>query len=117
MNLNRVDLVLWTLLVAACGADPAPSTPDLAPPAAAVRSTPETERAPVVGHLPAPSERASVEAVETGLLARSVLSDPARAAEVLAAADLSPESFEARLYAIARSPELSASFRTALEAP
>lgn len=110
-------LTLSILALAACGEEASPPVPET-PPAVAEAPTPEPEPAPVsVGTVAAPSADELAQATETGALARNVLRDPTQAESLLGAAGLTAETFETRVYAIARNPVLSDAYRVALETP
>ncbi len=119
MNIHRtIALSLSILALTACGEEAPP--PEPATPPAVVEAPPPPEPAPepvAVGTVAPPSAEELAQATETGTLARNILRDATQADALLAAASLTPEAFEARVFAIARSPELSDAYRAALEAP
>ena len=117
MNTRKaIALFVSCLALTACGEDApaveATPTEIPAPPEA------EPEAAPVtVGTVAPPSAEALARATETGTLARAILADATAGEAALTAAGLTPDELETRVFAIARSPELTVAYRAALEAP
>jgi len=115
---NVIALVLSMLALTACGEE-APAVEPTSPEPVAT-ATPEAEPTPepvVVGTVAAPSAEELAQATATGALARTILADPAAGEAALGAAGLTSDQFETRVFAIARSPELTAAYRATLEAP